>query len=309
MDLANGSQEITGTITAPTAGWTSHLVADQSVWGPENPALLYSNNYTMALPGFADNADGPIGCGYGLVKVSTNGSVTVSNGHTPDGQVFFSDTKISKDGQWPFFKQLYPTTNDLDHLNRPMTRHRGFLMGWLHFAPNTAANSPHLAPQGNIAWIKTGWTNAHWPTGFTNGVETPVSVVSSRHVVPESGLLYAGETTNYVASFTGASIDAPIDNVLALKPNHTFAAYPANTNGSPQMNEFEPFYKNKFTVSSGSTKLGLLSGTFTNAPTAQPIKWYGVMLQDYTNGAGYFLNINLVNGGGKLTITNMPAIP
>src|SRR5687768_9505573 len=116
----------------------------------------------MVIPGFASNAQGPMGYSHGAVTVNHLGVVKLV-GYASDGHAIKQTTFLNQDGKWPFHAPMYLTTNDT-YLLKPIKRTRGEMMGWLSFEANTNAylENVNLAPLGKVAWIKTMWTNANW---------------------------------------------------------------------------------------------------------------------------------------------------
>lgn len=319
LDGHDGTEQITGTVQGTNNSWTAPFVAKRAtfgkVWEKENGTNIvnptpihYTNAYTMALPGFADENDGPVGWSHGSVAVNGVGNV-ITTFSTADHQKQVRSAKLAKDGSWPFFQQLYLTTNTVNTNNgMAIRRFRGILMGTMQLQTNNESlpGNENLAPLGNLVWIKTGWTNNHWQNGFTNDAVEGVPVISSVHK-PKPNLtpLYANAIeTNFIATISGGGFET-FDSQFTLKvSNNSFTYNNKNTNGGATSTE--PYYTNKFTILLAN-KLGTVTGTFTNAPN-RSIKWFAVMLQDYTNGYGYYIATNITSGpnGGKVEIQHNP---
>jgi hypothetical protein len=151
-----GEEKITGTMSDPTNGWTADLLAYRATWDPltNNAADSYTNKYTFVLPGFANNADGPVGYSYFLSSVTQKGIAKVGAGLGADSSRFSLTTApvISKNGDWPVYLGMYfkPITN-----GAVISKHYpGAIMGWLKFVQNTNASTTNLAPVGTLNWIK-----------------------------------------------------------------------------------------------------------------------------------------------------------
>ena len=295
MDFAGASQTVTGSVSDISAGWTADILTDRYLWNKSSkPATLYATNYTMAVPGFDDNTNGPAGYGYALVIVDADGNVKTA-GATADGQTISQATMLSQDGRWPLHMPIYADTNDIV-AGKPIKRTRGELMGWMKFEANTnafAANT-NFAPVGKIDWIKTGWTNNSWAHGFTN----QINVLSSVQKAPAIGEVLYLPFTNFVAVLSEGGLSSSISNVVILKTNNTFFVDTRRTNA-------EPIYANKFSAQL-TAKTGFINGTFTNETSqGKNITWKGVLLQDYTNGYGFFFDNVTTNASGKVRLSPM----
>ncbi len=293
MDFAGASQTVTGSVSDIAAGWSSEIVADRYLWKKSgNPATLYATNYTVAIPGFDDNNTGPVGYGYALVTVDADGNIKAAGG-TSDGQTLAQATMLSQAGRWPLHMPLYADTNDIVS-SKAIKRTRGELMGWLTFEANTNAfdGNTNLAPVGKIDWIKTRWTNNSWAVGFTNQVD----VISSVQKAPVLGEVLYAPFTNFLAVLSEGAQSSSISNVVILKTNNIFFVDPKRTND-------EPVYAGKFSAQL-MAKTGFISGTFTNETSqGKSLTWKGVLLQDYTNGYGSFLNPATTNASGTIRLS------
>ncbi len=310
MDFEEETESIFGGMINFDDGWSSELIADRLVWGKTwenttNQSTTYSNAYTMVLPGFADTNEGPAGFSHASVLVDNMGVIKLA-GLTADGQKISQKTTISKEGYWPLMVQLYADTNDTNvFTGKPIKRKRGLLHGFMEFQTNNVdpllSSNVNLAPLGGVTWIKTAWTNVNWSSGFTNDAVDGIDVISSVHIPKAPGIpLYTGATTNFLATMSEGGL-GDFSNLFFLTTNNTFGINAKNTT-------VDPSYNHKFTVTLANKK-GSVNGTFTNE-LGMKLKWSGVMLQDYTNGYGFFLSTNLVNGSGKVTLENVapPAV-
>lgn len=302
MNFAGATEELTGFVSGTNlAGeeFTASLRANRTVWTTNvgQEALQFTNRYTMIVTGLTSNADGPEGFGYALINLtSTKGRIGVS-GHLSDSfknQVpIAQNAVVSTNGEWPFFSAMYTTTNRLvtnGLIVKPVKEKQGMIMGWLTF---TNSNTPHLAPEGPVTWIKTSWTNDSWAGGFTN----EVWVLGSRHLPPEMG------STNRIYNFTnawvtleGGQLSSAVSNVVNLKTNNMFFV---------DLKNIENPVTHKFRASL-ARGTGLISGTFTNnaASGTTNINWRGVMLQDQNIGLGFFVDyLPATNSSGKVLVT------
>lgn len=284
MDFESASDTIGGTVSDGV--WTSELLAHRATWTTNlgETAAEFARAYTMALPGFASNDEGPGGMGSFTVTVDVLGRIKMT-GHTSDGCLVSQSTTLSKAGAWPLFVQMYPTkdqfvTNGLKIKTNVV--YNGELFASLNFVANEPASSENLAPLGDVTWMKTRWTNFYWTNGFTNSV----AVASSRHVppsIPATNRIY--QLTNAFITMAEGNLEESFVNNLFLKTNNVAQVSPPATN------------QLKATL---TAKSGLITGTFlhpnnTNAVT----KWRAVLLQDHNAGHGAFVG---TNAGGIVTI-------
>lgn len=292
LDLAGGTETFAGTV-AEVAGvvtnWTADLLTDRYHWTTNagQEALQYTNAYTMILPAFANNADGPIGYSHWGLSIDKAGNIKHGFSYAADQLTYkpqFVSTRVSKDGMWPFYAPLYKVKDQIVTLPAKVltnSESHGSMIGWLTFAPNTNAfaGNTNLSPQGEISWIKKYWTNATYVNGFTN----QAAVLSSRQ-------LAAGVTTNRIYNFTNAFVVClegnllnPFTNIVFLKTNNAMIV--TNKPGI-----------NLFTISADA-KAGKMAGKFNHPDNTNAVtKWWGVMLQDYNFGRGTFVGTNATEG-------------
>ena len=227
VDFTGASQTVTGSVSEISAGWTADIAADRYLWNKiSKPATLYATNYTMAVPGFEDNANGPAGYSFALITVDADGNVKAA-GSAADGEAITQATTLSQDGRWPLHMPLYADTNDIVS-GKSIKRTRGELMGWLRFKANTNAfdSNTNLAPVGMIDWVKIGATNRGWTNGFTNQVDA----ISSVQKAPALGEVLYAPFTNFLAVLSEGALSSSISNVVSLKTNNLFFVDSKRTN-------------------------------------------------------------------------------
>jgi hypothetical protein len=141
------------------------------------------------------------------------------------------------------------------------------VFGWLTFS-----NQPASSLGGTLYWFRpAGNTPAVYQTGFTNTVQ----VVGSAYNPADQPLLAlsTGQVT-----LDGGNLPFTITNQITLEPNGTITVPPPNTN--------------KLAVKLNNTT-GAVTGTFANPSNPKQIlKLNGVLLQNQTDAAGYFLGTN-----------------
>ncbi|MFN7141646.1 MAG: hypothetical protein ACK4UN_20170, partial [Limisphaerales bacterium] len=271
LDFANGTDQITGSIANGTE-WTASLLADHCKWTTNNPAVAYTNRYTMIVPGFADSEEGPTGFGYGLLVIDPRGKVKLAGG-AADGHVLKQGALLSKNGDYPLYAALYVESRTQQAPNGTMTtlkEPKGSMIGWVRLTNNLAAGTTNLAPQGVVKWIKTGWTNNLYSTGFTN----VATLLGSRHLAPEKGVR-AVDFSEGLLTMSGGNLTGPFNNDVFINTNNAVMVK------SPVLNS----------VKAGlAAKTGLFKGTFIHPHVGGVVtKYFGVVLQDYNYGRGYFV--------------------
>jgi hypothetical protein len=149
LDLVNGTQQITGTISSTTASnaWTSPLVADRAT--NAFPQLTGVNPLVFSVV----SGNSPTNFGQ-LSGVVVNGVLSLSG--VLGGTVAISQTvPISKDGDVPIYMIPY-TQNCL-------------LEGWINLAGGEVT--------GNITWVRP--TNVVMPVGFPKIFDSVVNVTGT----------------------------------------------------------------------------------------------------------------------------------
>jgi hypothetical protein len=265
---AAAPDQIIGTIEDATAGWVAEITADRWI---TNNMHAYSNLYTLAIPPpFSDPASGPVGYGHLLISVSDLGKVKAA-GRTADGEKISQAVPLSRFGDWPFFQHLYKYSNIVAAVtNKEM---QGLVMGSLAFETNTPAGTVNLAPLGGVSWIKKGWTNGIYDSGFTNDL----TVISSRMVQKPIGQRAVTLVHNRIV-MSGGNLPSNATNSVNLATNN------AVTFALPNLNTTKPGI---------DPKKGGLKGSFLNpAKPLKPTAIQGVILQDYNYGRGHFVGTN-----------------
>ena len=250
------SQQITGTVS--DGAWTAALTADRAVFSAStNKALNYEGQYTLAIAGSDDPAASPGGFGCATLSISSAGLITMA-GNLADGTAISQSVSVSKDGLWPFYASYAA----------PPAGNGGAVFGWLTFS-----NQPASDLGGTLYWFRpAGKTPAVYQGGFTN---LAVPVIGSAYNPANKPLL---ALTNGQVTLDGGNLPFTITNQITLEPNGTLTVSPPNTN--------------KLALKITKTT-GALSGSFANPSNPkQSITIKGVLLQNQTNAAGYFLGTN-----------------
>jgi hypothetical protein len=254
VDLG-GSDEITGAVSDPVAGWTATIEGDRATFSKTSNPCPLAGKYTLLLPGLPHDAFVPGGHSYGTVSIDSNGVATLK-GYLADKTSAAQKVPLSKDGQWPLYVPLYSG--------------KGSLLSWIGFA-----DGPTNDFHGLLNWSKPMLPTAkHYPGGFTTN---EAEVVGSRYVAPAGVTGKILQMSDGRLSFTGGNLaeDAILSATLGLGSKVTNNSAPAKLTMT-------------FTVSSG-----LFKGSYT--PTnagAKAVSFAGAVLQKATNAAGYYLGTN-----------------
>jgi len=262
----DGSDTLGGTVSDSVDGWSSTLLANQSVF-TVHPATNFEGNYTMLIPGFTNAAEGPAGYGYATINIGSAGAVTAS-GFLGDGQTLSpKSATVARNGAWPLYAPAYITSFNTGS-NGIVQTYNGALMGWVQFSNN----APKTAFSGDLFWIKTGWTNGFYNAGFTNEVTPDGSV----YTVPQYNI--TNKTVVFLSAILdGGNLDEAITNSLVVT-NGVITLL--TTNGSVSNFQY-------------ATSSGLLSGSFENPANSNKVTAIkGVLLQNQGYGGGWFLGTN-----------------
>jgi hypothetical protein len=255
LDLAG--QSVQGTVT--DGSFVAVLNGDQAVFTAAHQATNYEGHYTFIIPGTNDPTIGPFGTSFGTVTVSATGVISLVGGSLADGTTGLSQySGVSKEGNWPFYMPLYNGT--------------GSLWGTNYFTNHTLISAPYLS------WINA--TNsakgALYRSGFTNEQAAVIGALYTSTNKPLLGV------TNAEVILEGGNLAFNIINHIDWASNNTITASTnivGNTNGL------------KLSITSSAS--GLITGSILN-PTNKnlTIPIAGVLLQNQSNAAGYFLGTN-----------------
>jgi thiol-disulfide isomerase/thioredoxin len=258
LDISNPpSQQITGTVSDGV--WTAGLTADRAVFSANaNKAVNYEGKYTLAVSASDDASASPGGIGCATLSINSAGLIAMS-GNLGDGQAMSQSVSVSKDGLWPFYA-AYPL---------PPAGNGGTVVSWITFS-----NQPATALGGTMYWFRpAGKTPAVYQSGFSN----TVPVIGSAYNPAGKPLL---ALTNAQVILDAGNLSSPITNQIALTPTGTLTVPNIAVN------------TNRLTLAINKTT-GAVSGSFLNPSNSKKtIKVNGVLLQNQTNAAGYFLGTN-----------------
>jgi uncharacterized repeat protein (TIGR03803 family) len=257
LDFAN--QTVSGAVSNTDGSFVAQVMADLDVFSATHKATNYEGQYTLIIPGTSDSTVGPYGTSCGTASVSPLGTVTFAWNLADGTSVSPQSSVVSQDGYWPFYVPLYGGN--------------GSLWSWNCF---TNTNGAMIVFSTNASWINA--TNsvktALYRDGFTNQA---ASIFGSAYSSTNKPLL---ALTQGQVILEGGNLPLPITNQIALASNSaiTLTAAAENTN--------------KLALTITKTN-GVIRGTFVNPSNPrQTNRISGVLLQNQTNAAGYFLGTN-----------------
>jgi hypothetical protein len=259
LNVTNGSNQISGTVNAGT-NWTASLQANRAVFSRTNPCP-YAGTYTMVFVNTNSGQTSPGGDGWGTARISTAGLVSLA-GFLPDNTAFAPPAvSLSRAGAWPFYAGL--------------NGRFGSISGWIQFTnkgpslANPASNAPCHFAGSTINWFRTSADGRAYTNGFTNLLEA----VGSSFAAAESAPYLGG--ANWQALVEGGNLPTAETNAVMGMANGKFAAGGGNISG--------------LNLRLAPAK-GLIHGNFADPAATAPALIQGVVFQDQTNAAGYFVS-------------------
>jgi len=196
IDLQVGPDDpdiITGSVSDGV--WMADLSAFRAVFDGRTNVSPDAGRYTMVLPGDFTSTDTPGGNSFATVRVDSAGRLTVS-GQLADGWSFFQSTRVSKDGQWPFYFPAYFG--------------EGSVHGLLQL------NGGGSAISGDVNWIKP---EIRWDWYYPHGFAITVSTTGSQYVPPAFGTKIIDINTGAI-EFNGGNLHDGITNQVNLDSNN-----------------------------------------------------------------------------------------
>lgn len=254
LDLTNGTDQITGTVTEETTSnvvWTADLLADRAVFNTKSNTTPLAGKYTVIIPPDTNHSAGPGGDGFGAVTIKPAGALALS-GTLADGTAFAQKTTLSKNGHWPLYVPLY--------------KGKGSVVSWVNFDTNQPATD--LA--GTFHWFKQAQAAKLYKLGFTN----ESTLVGSRFTTPFP--------TNQIFSYTNAFLGFTNGNLVADFTNAIrFEAKGKVVN--------EGSNKLSLTINKSS---GLFTGSVTPPSGGKAVSYKGAVLQKQDLGSGFHIGTN-----------------
>jgi len=177
--------QISGRVTDGT--WSAPLAGGRS-----SASSPFAGEYTVVIPGTANDPSLPAGDGYATLHVATDGLGTMS-GTLADGTPFSQTAYVTTDGDWPLYVSMYVG--------------KGLIMSWLSFTNLSTSDV-----SGNLVWIKqAGASAASYPAGFTVGTKAIGSVYAQ-----SSEMGKALNLSGAVVTFSGGDLPASFNSVVSV---------------------------------------------------------------------------------------------
>lgn len=263
MNVTNGSNQILGTVSDGT-NWTANLEAHRALFSAANP-FTNQGKFTMIFGG-ASNTDG-----YATASVTASGMASLRGALSDNTSIASAAASVSTNGQWPLYIPLYGRF--------------GSLVGWIDFtnAGVSIADLTHAGPCSfvgyNAVWFRTNSDGKYYPNGLTNDL----TIVGSSFSPDADALLL--DSTNLEVILSGGDLASPLSNNVSPLASGRFTA---DGTGIPGL-----------TLDLG-LGTGILRGSFSDPSMRSPASIKGVIFQQQTNAAGFFLGATN-NGSFLLT--------
>jgi len=254
LDFAN--QTVSGSVSNTDGSFDAQVMADLAVFNSTHKATNYEGQYTLIIPGTNDPTVGPFGASWGTVTVSPSGAVTFAWSLADGTSVSPQSSVVSQNGYWPFYQPLYGG--------------HGSLWSW-----NCCTNGA-ITSATNASWINA--TNPARTALYREGFTNPAASIFGSAYSPTNKPLLA--LTQGQVILEGGDLLVPITNQIVLASNNaiTLTAAAENTN--------------KLALAITKTN-GVIRGAFVNPSNPrQTNRISGVLLQNQTKAAGYFLGTN-----------------
>jgi hypothetical protein len=156
----------------------------------------------------------------------------------------------------------------------PLYGKLGSLSGWIQFT-----NDSTFA--GEVHWFRVGADGNLYKNGFTNSLS-----ITGSSFTPGSSKIPVLQPTNLFLTLGGGGLGANLTNTLTLSDTGKFATNTGNG------------LKLTLSVAPGT---GVIIGTFLDPQSKQPATIKGVVLQQQSNAAGFFLS---TNASGSFLLTH-----
>lgn len=303
LNLSDSSTDVvTGTLTEDGVIVSSLILNRRLYTNVKNPQPPLMNVPSSVLNPLADKgaytailqsvaapnsglpaSDYPQGDGWALMKVKSNGSVSMT-GRLAEGQPFSYSSYLSKENVLPFYVTPYAGA--------------GSVSGKLNFRDTPGQSDVDGA---GLRWFKpTKLQDTSYRSGWPDGIT--VDFLGSKFISPAAihsplagkTLLGIDPPTTATLTLSDGGLAAPLINQLSVNIKNTVTVTDPDT-GAP-----------KLKVKLG--KKGTFTGIWVNTPDIQPTPFEGVILQKTQNGSGFFLSVppNSPSGtpkqGGAVTI-------
>jgi hypothetical protein len=231
------------------------------------------HDLTVLLSATDTNPAIPDGIGYATLKVNTKDQIVMA-GKLPDGEGFNSTGTLVSGSE-------YTINSSLTYPSVATKKSKGSLAGTLTFVTETGTSDLN----GTLTWTKPAQTKGSYPAEFA----TNLNVIGSLYTPPPRG-------GSVLPGFTSGILEVSDSSGVILSATANLTAKNALTIQNPPD-------KIKATITAST---GVFKGSFLYPIPGKKSKstaFTGVLFQDQTNGAGYFLG---PDGSGSITLAPSP---
>jgi hypothetical protein len=254
LDLTGGTQQVNGSVS--NVNWAAAFSGNRA---PFNGSALKSpqaGRYTLAFAPSAAEPGQPQGTSFGVAVVSESGTVQFS-GTLADGTAVSQSVGLSESGAWPLYVSLYGG--------------QGSLLSWVTLTNEAGGIVDETAAATPACWwIKAGPAGNSYTGGFTNSLNLAGSPYKATSGTPLLNL--SGGEGQVVLS--AANLSESLTHNIVLNPRNQFIVTPTGD-------------KLQLSVAASS---GLMQGSFVDPSTGLSTAIKGVLLQQQTSAAGFFLS-------------------
>ena len=202
VELAlEGSNFLTGRVAANGQNWSADILGYRNAFDGKRSLCQQAGRYTLAIGG-SNSPAVPDGSGYGTVKVSPAGKLTLA-GSLADGTRFTQSASVSDQGFWPLYVRLYSG--------------KGALLSWLAF---TNADSVG----GELAWTRPYTKAKRYGAGFAGMTQA----AGARYLPPGKGTNAFGTTdSSLTLTLTGGGLKQALATQFTLDGKNQVKDQPA----------------------------------------------------------------------------------
>jgi len=238
--------------TVSNADWLAYITAERAVYDGKKSISPQKGQYTLLIVGTNGTTNLPAGYGYATLTVSPAGKTTFA-GSLAEGTKVSQSSIVSGTGQWPLYISLYSA--------------KGSVLSLVAFT-----NAQTLG--GDLFWFKPALPKTkYYPAAFS--WETPA--YGARYSAPGKGTNVLGLTNPLLTlALDGGNLGQKVTGTFTLNAK----SQAKDATGKKGSLTFTP-------------ATGLFKGGVTNTVAPhKAITFNGVVLQNQTNGYGYFLGTN-----------------
>jgi hypothetical protein len=239
-------------------------------------SLTGTGKYTVLLSATDSSNTVPQGTGYATMTVAKTGGVTMA-GKLADGTAFSTSAVLlggSAGNQCVIYDTLtYPSVTTKGA--------KGLLIGNLTF--DSIPGSSDL--NGTLEWVKPQQSKG----AYQAAIDTSLNVIGSAYTAPaRGGSVLPGFTSGTLTLSDSAALVLPASALIKTGTLTSVNAFLITNSGTDNT---------KVTITPST---GVFSGSFLYPGQTKTTAFGGVLFQDGTNGAGFFLG---PNGSGNVELT------